>query len=36
MDETIASARQEAGTLGYEWFLAEDGSTCEINERFAD
>jgi quinol monooxygenase YgiN len=36
MDEMVASARQEAGTLGYEWFLAEDGSTCHTNERFSD
>ena len=32
----VASARQEADTLGYEWFLEHDGCTCHINERFAD
>ncbi len=26
----------EPGTLGYEWFIAEDGSECYLNEYYAD
>ena len=32
----VASTLQEAGTLGYEWFLDGDGTTCHILERYAD
>ena len=36
MQSMVESARGEAGTLGYEWFLGEDGAECHIQERFAD
>lgn len=36
MEEMVASTREESGTLGYEWFLSEDGSACHIYERYAD
>ena len=36
MTEMVDATRQEPGALGYEWFLSEDGSSCHINERFAD
>ena len=26
----------EPGTLGYEWFFAEDGTECYLNEFYAD
>jgi quinol monooxygenase YgiN len=26
----------EPGTLGYEWFIAEDGGECYLNEFYAD
>lgn len=35
MDEMVAAVQREAGTVGYEWFLADDGS-CHTQERFAD
>ena len=37
MLDLVASIREnEPETLGYEWFLGEDGSTCHINERYAN
>lgn len=36
MEEMVASTRNEVGTVGYEWFLSADGSTCHIHESFAD
>jgi quinol monooxygenase YgiN len=36
MNEMVAATREEAGTIGYEWFLSADGKTCHINERYAD
>ncbi len=36
MEEMVESTRAEAGTLGYEWFISEDGAACHINERYAD
>ena len=36
MSEMVEATRAEAGTLGYEWFLTEDGTTCHICERYAD
>jgi quinol monooxygenase YgiN len=36
MQEMVASTQAEAGTQGYEWFLSEDGTSCHINERYAD
>lgn len=36
MAEMVEATRQEAGALGYEWFLSPDGATCHINERYAD
>ena len=36
MAEMVEATKQEAGALGYEWFLSPDGTTCHINERYAD
>ena len=36
MHEMVASTEAEPGALGYEWFLSDDGSTCHLNERYAD
>lgn len=36
MEEMVESTLAEPGTKGYEWFLSEDGSTCHLNERYAD
>jgi quinol monooxygenase YgiN len=36
MSEMVEATREESGTLGYEWFLTEDGSACHICERYAD
>ncbi len=36
MQEMVASTEGEAGALGYEWFLSEDGASCHINERYTD
>ena len=32
---SVATAREE-GALTYQWYLAEDGKTCRILERYAD
>mgnify|MGYP003335396129 CR=1 FL=1 len=36
MEEMVEATGQEEGALGYEWFLSSDGTTCHINERYAD
>jgi len=36
MAEMVEATRAEAGTLAYEWFLAADGASCHICERYAD
>jgi len=36
MQEMVAATREEAGALGYEWFISADGSSCHINERYTD
>ena len=36
MNEMVANARAEPGTLGYEWYRSADGSAVAIYERFAD
>ncbi len=36
MGEMVASTLNEAGARGYEWYLAENGKTVHINERYAD
>ena len=36
MAEMVESTKGEPGTLVYEWFLAADGKSCQINEHFAD
>lgn len=36
MAEMVEATRAEEGTLGYEWYLSEDGAACHIYERFAD
>lgn len=35
-DEAVASTRQEPGTLGYDWNIADDGETVNIYECFED
>ena len=34
MREMVASMRAEPGTLTYEWMLGEDGTTCQLFERY--
>lgn len=36
MSEMVEATKQESGSLGYEWFLSGDGSSCHICERYAD
>jgi quinol monooxygenase YgiN len=36
MTEMVAYAKTEPGTLDYEWFLASDGKTVLIHERYRD
>ena len=36
MEEMVASTREEEGTLGYEWFLGDDGTAVHIHERYRD
>ena len=36
MVEMIEATAQEAGAMGYEWFLSADGTACHINERYRD
>ncbi|HEU0304923.1 MAG TPA: putative quinol monooxygenase [Gaiellaceae bacterium] len=36
MAELVASTREEPGTLGYEWYLSDDGGVMHLYERFAD
>ena len=36
MPEMVESTRDEAGTLGYEWFLDAGGTVCHVQERYAD
>ena len=36
MQEMVSASEAEPGTVGYEWFLSEDASSCHINERYTD
>jgi quinol monooxygenase YgiN len=36
MEEMVASAKNEPGTLDYEWFVAGDRRTVLIHERYRD
>lgn len=36
MAEMVEATQAETGTLGYEWFLSEDGGTCHLYERYSD
>jgi quinol monooxygenase YgiN len=36
MVEMVASTKKEPGTIGYEWFLSADETTCHLYERYAD
>lgn len=36
MRSMVAATGKETGTLIYEWYLDEDGSSCHIHEMFAD
>jgi len=35
MQEMVASTQGEAGTLAYQWFASDDGTTVHIYERYA-
>jgi quinol monooxygenase YgiN len=35
--EMMRQAREkDTGTLAYDWFLSEDGTTCEVREAYVD
>ncbi|MFN8187412.1 MAG: antibiotic biosynthesis monooxygenase [Gaiellales bacterium] len=36
MEELAASARDEPGTLVYDWYISGDGGTVHVYERYAD
>jgi len=36
MEEMVASTRAEPGTLSYEWYADDDGTTVHVYERYAD
>lgn len=36
MREMLDLTRTEPGTLNYEWFLSDDGTSCHIYERYVD
>ena len=36
MEEMVAGTSEEPGTLNYEWFISDDGSTVHIYEKYAD
>ena len=36
MDEMVAGTSEEPGTLNYEWFISDDGSTVHLYEKYAD
>jgi quinol monooxygenase YgiN len=36
MDDMVASAESEPGTLSYAWFVSADGTSVAIYERYAD
>ncbi len=36
MEEMVAHAQTEPGTITYEWFVSDDGGTVHIYERYSD
>jgi quinol monooxygenase YgiN len=36
MEEMVAGTSEEPGTLNYEWFISDDGSTVHLYEKYAD
>ena len=36
MEEMVAGTSAEPATLGYEWFISDDGGTVHIYEKYAD
>ncbi len=36
MDEMVAGTSEEPQSLGYEWYISEDGGTVHIFEKYAD
>jgi quinol monooxygenase YgiN len=36
MDEMVARTSEEETTLGYEWFISDDGGTVHVYEKYAD
>ncbi|MFD5177076.1 putative quinol monooxygenase [Nocardia sp. NPDC058379] len=35
-EDAVAAARDEAGTLRYDWFLSEDGTRCVVEEKYTN
>src|SRR5258705_4370861 len=36
MEEMVSGARDQPGTLSYEWYISSDGGTVHVVERYAD
>jgi quinol monooxygenase YgiN len=36
IEEMVASTREEAGALAYQWFISDDQTTVHVYERYAD
>src|SRR5258708_36066659 len=36
MEEMVSGARNEPGTLAYEWYISQDGGTIHVVETYAD
>ncbi|MGA2856615.1 MAG: putative quinol monooxygenase [Candidatus Sulfotelmatobacter sp.] len=34
--EMVDASRKEPGTLGYEWYLSDDGKRCRLAETYVD
>jgi quinol monooxygenase YgiN len=34
--EMVEASRKEPGTLGYEWFMSDDGKHCQLIETYVD
>jgi len=36
MEEMVSGAKDQPGTLSYEWYISDDGSTVHVVETYAD
>jgi quinol monooxygenase YgiN len=36
MEEMVSGAKNQPGTLSYEWYISDDGSTVHVVETYAD